>query len=134
MSSDLPFLSYLGTFRYLTNSRDMIDKSVKQVTKYFHQANSHTNLTSSSFKWPGAVFRVPDLFRWSLIASGSKHLEELYKAPENVFSSMEAIHEVISISVRVLFVCKDSAHRQHSYFKLIIRSALISEKTHIIYQ
>ena len=82
----------------------MIDKSVKQVTNYFPKQISHTNLTSlSSFKWPGAVFRVPDLFRWSLIASGSKHLEELYKAPENVFSSMEAINEVSSIS-ELLFV------------------------------
>ena len=32
MTSDLPLLSYLGTFQFLSNSRDMINKGVKQVT------------------------------------------------------------------------------------------------------
>jgi len=77
VTSELPLLSYLGTFQFLTNSSDMINKGVK--------------------RWPGAVFRVPDLFRWNLIATGSKHLEELYKAPENLLSSMKAIDELLQI-------------------------------------
>jgi hypothetical protein len=32
MTSDLPFLSYLGAFRFMTDTGDMINKSVKQVT------------------------------------------------------------------------------------------------------
>ena len=32
MTSDLPFLSYFGTFRFLTNTSDMLDKGAKQVT------------------------------------------------------------------------------------------------------
>ena len=31
MSSDLPLLSYLGTFQFLTNARDTISEGVKQV-------------------------------------------------------------------------------------------------------
>ena len=32
ITSDLPLLSYLGTFQFLTNTKDMINKGVKQVT------------------------------------------------------------------------------------------------------
>ena len=32
MTSDKPFLSYFGTFKFLTNTKDMINKSVNQVT------------------------------------------------------------------------------------------------------
>jgi hypothetical protein len=32
MTSDLPFLSYFGTFQFLTNTTDMVNKSIKQVT------------------------------------------------------------------------------------------------------
>lgn len=40
------------------------------------------------------MFRVPDLFQWVVVATGPKHLEELYKAPDTVFSSIEAIIDV----------------------------------------
>lgn len=48
-------------------------------------------------QWPGAVFKVPDMFQWIIIATGSKHLEDVYKASDNVLSSMKAIEEVSSI-------------------------------------
>jgi len=71
VASDLPLLSYLGTFRFFTNSTDMINKDAK--------------------KWSGAIFKIPELFQWVIVATGSKHFEELYKAPESVFSSMDAV-------------------------------------------
>jgi hypothetical protein len=37
------------------------------------------------------------LFQWTIVATGSQHLEEIYKAPETVLSSMDAV-----IDVRVL--------------------------------
>ena len=96
MTSDLPILSYLGTFQFLTNTKDMINKSVKQVV-ISKQYGAH--LTSNfEIQWPGAVFKVPDLFQWIVVASGSKHLEDIYKAPDKVLSSMKPIEEVSSIS------------------------------------
>jgi hypothetical protein len=55
---------------------------------------SHQN----SPQWPGALFKVPDLFQWIVVVIGSKNVEDLYKAPENVLSSMGALIEVSSIS------------------------------------
>ena len=49
-------------------------------------------------QWPGALFKVPDLFQWVIVASNSKHLEDLYKAPDNVLSSIDAQVEVSSFS------------------------------------
>jgi len=59
----------------MTNTTDMINKSVKQ--------------------WPDTVFKVPDLFQWIIVATGSKHLEDLYKAPDNVLSFMDAFVELL---------------------------------------
>jgi hypothetical protein len=94
MTSDLPFLSFLGTFQFFTNSRDVMNKSVKQVSipsKYIE----HISL---QIQWPGALYKVPDLFQWIVVATSLKHIEDLYKAPENVLSALEPIEEVSSIS------------------------------------
>ena len=50
------------------------------------------------------MFKVPDLFQWIVVTSGSKHIEDLYKAPDNVLSFMDAIVEVSSISSPAAFV------------------------------
>ena len=105
MSTDLPFLSYLGTLQYLTNTSDMINKSVKQVN-ISKQYGAHL---TSNFQWPGAVFRVPDLFQWVVVTTGSKHIEDVYKAPDSVLSFMDAVFEVSLIS-KSCSVCK-TAHR-----------------------
>jgi hypothetical protein len=60
-------------------------------------------------QWPDAVFKVPDLFQWVIVATGSKHIEDLYKAPDNVLSFMDAVIEVSSIS-ESCSVCK-TVHR-----------------------
>jgi len=48
------------------------------------------------------MFKVPDLFQWVIIATGSKQIEELYKAPENILSSVDANVEASSISCDLL--------------------------------
>ena len=40
------------------------------------------------------MFKVPDLFQWVIVATGSKHIEDLYKAPDNVLSLLDALDEV----------------------------------------
>ena len=94
MISDLPFLSYLGAFEFYKNSSGIIKQGAKQVT-ISKQYGAH--LTFFKIQWPGGVFRVPDLFQWVVIATGSKHTEDIYKAPDNVLSSIKAIEEVSSI-------------------------------------
>ena len=54
------------------------------------------------------MFKVPDLFQWAIVATGSKHIEELYKAPDNALSFDDATIEVSSISESCR-VCK-TAH------------------------
>ncbi|KAF8816993.1 cytochrome P450 [Phlegmacium glaucopus] len=78
VSSDIPPFSYFGTFRFLRNSTDTINKGVK--------------------KWPDHMFKVPDLFQWIVVATGPKHIEELYKAPDHVFSSFDALAEIFQPS------------------------------------
>jgi hypothetical protein len=109
MTSDLPLLSYIGTFQFLTNTRDMINKSVKQVTSISKHYGLLSNTSDIKIQWPGAVFKVPDLFQWVVVASGSNHLEDIYKAPDNVLSFSDASAEVKSIS-ESCSVCK-TAHR-----------------------
>ena len=48
-------------------------------------------------QWPDAVFKMPDVFQWIVIATGTKHLEDIYRAPDNVLSNLEAIDDVRSI-------------------------------------
>ena len=93
MTSDLPLLAYLGTFQFLSDSRDMMNKGVKQVAI----PKQIWSISHIKNQWPGAVFKVPDLFQWIVVATSSKHIEDLYKAPDNVLSSMKAIDEVSSI-------------------------------------
>ena len=44
------------------------------------------------------MFKVPQMFQWIIVATGSKHLEDGYKAPDNVLSSMKAIEDVSLVS------------------------------------
>jgi hypothetical protein len=74
----------------------MINKCAKQVTISKHYGLLW-NTSDIKTQRPGAVFKVPDLFEWVIVASASKHLEELYKAPDNVLSFMDAVIEVSSI-------------------------------------
>ena len=83
----------------------MINKGVKQVTiSKQYWSTSHIKI-----QWPGALFKVPDLFQWVIVATGSKHLEDIYTAPDSLLSSMDANVEVILVS-ESCSVCK-TAHR-----------------------
>jgi hypothetical protein len=42
------------------------------------------------------MFKVPDLFHWTVVITSLKHLEEINKAPDNALSSIEATIEVSS--------------------------------------
>ena len=79
-------------------------------------------------QWPDAVFKMPDVFQWIVVATGSKHLEDIYKVPDNVLSNLEAIGDVRSIFES----CIDCSST-HSKFKLDIRSGPLFQKIHTIY-
>ena len=90
----------------------MIDKSVKQVTI------SKAHFTSK-FGGQALFSGVPDLFQWVIVATGSKHIEDVTKPWTMYFLSWMLLLKLQSYSV-----CK-AAHR-HSDFNLIIRSAPMS--------
>ena len=43
------------------------------------------------------MFKIPDMFHWIVVATGSKHIEDIYKAPESVLSNSGPIEEASSI-------------------------------------
>ncbi|KAF8153783.1 cytochrome P450 [Crassisporium funariophilum] len=73
--SNFPVISYLGTLGYLLDARKVINGGIK--------------------KWHGGVFKIPDLFKWVVVLTDPKQIEDLRKAPESVLSAFEAIDELL---------------------------------------
>jgi len=48
-------------------------------------------------QWPNAMFKVPDLLEWFVLAHEPKVVDELLKAPEESLSSLRAVDEVSSL-------------------------------------
>jgi len=51
---------------------------------------------SFSSQWPNAMFRIPELLEWVVVAHEPKVIEEIQKASVNVLSSADAFSEVSS--------------------------------------
>jgi hypothetical protein len=64
---------YTGGWRYLFRAPEMVEEGCR--------------------KYRGRVFRVPRLFRWDFIISGSTLVQEAVTAAENVLSLAEANRE-----------------------------------------
>ena len=94
-SSDLPLLSYIGSFRFLINSTNMINLGVKKVTLFKPYAVFLTSKFSGQVH--RAMFKVPDLFKWIVIVTGMEQMEDLYKAPDKVLSSRVSVEEASTI-------------------------------------
>jgi hypothetical protein len=43
-----------------------------------------------------SIFKVPNFSRWTVVVTGSKFIDELRKAPEDVLSFSEATDEVMT--------------------------------------
>ena len=51
-------------------------------------------LTYPLLKYKGRAFKIPELFRWHVIVTGPKLIEDLRKAQDDVLSFDEAVIEV----------------------------------------
>ena len=47
-------------------------------------------------QWPNAVFKIPDLFEWLVLAQEPSVINEIQKAPEDLLSAMDSLDEVSS--------------------------------------
>ncbi|KAK7682140.1 hypothetical protein QCA50_014726 [Cerrena zonata] len=72
-----PVLSFLGSIRNLLNNRDLILEGYQ--------------------KYKGQAFKIPELFRWHVIVTGPKLIEELRKAPDEKLSFDAAVIEQMSM-------------------------------------
>ncbi|KAF7359678.1 hypothetical protein MVEN_00692100 [Mycena venus] len=64
---------YIGAARYIVQAPEIIEEGCN--------------------RYPGRVFRVPRMFRWDYIVSGTTLVDELTSAPENVISIVEGMQE-----------------------------------------
>ncbi|KAF8198766.1 cytochrome P450 [Mycena galopus ATCC 62051] len=64
---------YAGAARYILQAPEIIEEGCN--------------------RYPGRVFRVPRMFRWDYIVSGTALVDELASAPENVMSMVEGTQE-----------------------------------------
>lgn len=82
-------------------------------------SNGHKMIREGYYKYKGGVFKVPELFRWHVIVSGSKLIDELRKAPDEFLSFDEANAELLSIDLTL-----GPEIHYNPYHIPIIRSAL----------
>ena len=57
-------------------------------------------------QYKGGSFKVPELFRWTVIVSGPKMIEELRKAGDDELSFDEAVAEV-RVLMPLLYPCRN---------------------------
>ncbi|CAL1703009.1 unnamed protein product [Somion occarium] len=72
-----PILSFWGSIKNLTHNKELILEG-------YH-------------KYKGRAFKVPELFRWHVIVTGPKLVDELRKAPDEMLSFKDAVIEQISM-------------------------------------
>lgn len=72
-----PILSLYGAIQFLTKGHEMITEGYK--------------------KYKGKPYKVAQLFRWHVIVSGPKLIDELRKAPDDVLSFDEATADSLSV-------------------------------------
>ncbi|KAJ7736224.1 cytochrome P450 [Mycena maculata] len=72
---------YTGGFRFLIRAPPMVKEG---CTRY-----------------PGRVFRVPRLFNWEFVVSGSTLIDEVASAPEGIMSSIAAKQEMFQADITI---------------------------------
>ncbi|CCM06932.1 uncharacterized protein FIBRA_09244 [Fibroporia radiculosa] len=73
--SSLPLLSYVGAFRTLLYSKDVLQEGYS--------------------KYKGGVFKIAELNCWIVLVTGSELVEELRKVPDSILSFPVALQELI---------------------------------------
>ncbi|KAI0668027.1 cytochrome P450 [Trametes maxima] len=75
--SDLPFFSYLSSFKFSENSRQFLEDGYR--------------------KYHGSVFKVPLQDKWTVVVSGPKLVDDLRRRPDEELSFTAAVAEIIQI-------------------------------------
>lgn len=75
MGFDSPILSYLDAFRYLTDSKTLVDETVA--------------------KFPNKIVKVPDFLKWKVVVSEANAIQEAGSISEHELSSLDAVSEFL---------------------------------------
>jgi len=77
VGSTLPLLSLFGAIKFTTDP--------------------HGFVTTGRRKWPGRIFKVPDLTEWILVVADPVLISDVRKAPDHLLSSMNALDESLQV-------------------------------------
>ncbi|CAL1702938.1 unnamed protein product [Somion occarium] len=94
-----PILSYYGAIQYLSRGREMVQEGYD--------------------KYKGGAFKVPELFRWHVVVTGHKLIEDLRKASPDELSFNEASAEFLAVD----FTLGPAIH-QNTYHVPIVKNQL----------
>lgn len=74
---EIPILSFLSTFTSLFNANKRVSKPRPNLWEIYR-------LLTLTWFFSGLelFFKVPELFEWSVVGTGPKFIEEIYKVPE----------------------------------------------------
>ncbi|KAJ3712730.1 cytochrome P450 [Lentinula raphanica] len=68
---------FIGTYKFFTNAREILQEGYQ--------------------KYPNRIFKIPQMDRWVIIASGRELIEDLMKAPDNELSMIDAAAETLQL-------------------------------------
>ncbi|KIM39012.1 hypothetical protein M413DRAFT_12344 [Hebeloma cylindrosporum] len=86
---DVPLFSYVGAFKYLLHPRKVVISGVQKM------------ILSKLSQWPNAIFKIPGMLQWLVVATEPKVVEEIRKAPENLLSFKDAVDEALQTEYTV---------------------------------
>jgi len=67
----VPFFSFLGALNYSFDSRKVVDAGLKAVSLLYACSFDQVIFRKVS-QWPNAMFKVPDLLEWFVLAHEPK--------------------------------------------------------------
>jgi hypothetical protein len=122
-------MSFIGAVEFLFNAPGIVQRGYNQVSLRVQEPPFLVLNANSVWQHRHSIFKLPNFSRWTVVVTGSKFIDELRKAPEDVLSFAEATDEVM-LSGRLGNWTFNSSYR-HS--KLDIPLAQGSAKTHTIF-
>ncbi|TFK56599.1 cytochrome P450 [Heliocybe sulcata] len=105
-----PLVSYIGAFRYLYDAPGMIQEGYD--------------------KFKGRAFKIAKMDTWLVVVSGSKLIDEVRRAPDDVLSFAEAINDIKDQTVSIEYTLGPNVHT-NEYHIPIVRSQLTRSLTSI---
>lgn len=88
-------LSFIEAVETLFNSRNVVQRGADKVCDLDACTVPYLNFNPRTTQYRHSIFKIPEFGRWKVVVSGSKFIEELRRAPEEMLSFHTAVNEVI---------------------------------------